>query len=83
MRLAETVTFGGSNLDRAAHLRDDADQLAALRLRGKTLPLWRGKPLMAEDARLGWVDCASSLASATMPRFLPVRLSSGRPSTPW
>ena len=57
MRLAETVTFGGSNLDRAAHLRDDADQLAALRLRGKTLPLWRGKPLLAEDARLGWVDC--------------------------
>lgn len=56
MRLAETVTFGGSNLDRAAHLRDDADQIAALQLRGKTLPLWRGKPLLADEDRLGWLD---------------------------
>jgi NAD+ diphosphatase len=28
MRLAETVTFGGSGLDRAAHLRGDAEALA-------------------------------------------------------
>lgn len=55
MRLAETVTFGGSHLDRAAHLRHDADQISALRAGGKILPLWRGKPLMAEEATLGWV----------------------------
>jgi NAD+ diphosphatase len=56
MRLAETVTFGGSDLDRAAHLRHDADQMATLRRAGKILLLWRGKPLLAEAATLGWVD---------------------------
>jgi NAD+ diphosphatase len=56
MRFAETVTFGGSHLDRAAHLRHDADQIAALQNKGKTLLVWRGKPLLAEGAALGWVD---------------------------
>ena len=31
MKLAETVTFGGSGLDRAAHLRDDSAALEAAR----------------------------------------------------
>lgn len=60
MKLAETVTFGGSGLDRAAYLRgDDAALRAALAPGGaNVLPLWRGKPLMTEidgDLRLVWV----------------------------
>ncbi|MTJ05413.1 MAG: NAD(+) diphosphatase [Sediminimonas qiaohouensis] len=48
MRLAETVTFGGSALNRAAELRGDADALArAARDRAAhAILLWRGKPLM-------------------------------------
>ena len=43
---AESVTFGGGGLDRAEDLRRHPDRLAALPAR--TLPLWRGKPLMTE-----------------------------------
>lgn len=48
MRLAETVTFGGSGLDRAAELRGDP---AALRARAGAVAIlmWRGKPMLAED----------------------------------
>ncbi|RFU13013.1 NAD(+) diphosphatase [Rhodobacteraceae bacterium W635] len=60
MKLAETVTFGGAGLDRAAELRGDAGALAAALAdgRGTVLPIWRGKPLMqADDAgqRLVWL----------------------------
>ncbi|MES2665109.1 MAG: NAD(+) diphosphatase [Pseudomonadota bacterium] len=54
MQLAESVTFGGSGLDRAAHLRGDAGAVAALHARGTVLPVWRGKPLIADDAA-GWL----------------------------
>ncbi len=56
MKLAETVTFGGSGLDRAAQLRFDADQVAA-RLAdpsARALAIWRGKPLICGEA-----DCAA------------------------
>ena len=45
---AEQVTFGGSRLDRAGHLRSDAAALARLRTHpaAATLLLWRGKPLV-------------------------------------
>lgn len=60
MRLAETVTFGGSGLDRAAHLRAAPERIAALRAapQARFLPLWRGKPLFAgsDRARLGWLE---------------------------
>lgn len=49
MKLAETVTFGGGGLNRAAELRGDADGLSAL-LAAPTagvLPVWRGKPLIS------------------------------------
>lgn len=55
MRHAETVTFGGSGLDRAAALRSDAAAQARLLAEGAVLPVWRGKPLLAGDAGLGWV----------------------------
>lgn len=52
MQLAETVTFGGSGLDRAAHLRSDAAQMAALLADGCVYPIWRGKPLIRAQNQL-------------------------------
>lgn len=49
MKIAETVTFGGSGLNRAAELRADIAPLLA-DTRARTLVLWRGKPLWAEGA---------------------------------
>ena len=59
MKLAETVTFGGSGLDRAGHLRGDGAAMAAL-LGGpatRALPVWRGKPLfdLTGDGAAGWL----------------------------
>ncbi|OIQ07147.1 MAG: hypothetical protein AUK60_02710 [Rhodobacteraceae bacterium CG2_30_10_405] len=59
MRIAETVTFGGSGLDRAAELRRQPQRIAALLQAGQVLPLWRGKPLTVGDAALGWVQAGS------------------------
>lgn len=52
MKHAETVTFGGSGLDRFAHLRGDAQGLSKAKQSAGTtaILLWRGKPLVhAED----------------------------------
>lgn len=54
MKLAETVTFGGSELDRAAELRSDVDALRAAQLSGEradSIVLWRGKPAFAGEKR--------------------------------
>jgi len=53
MRHAETVTFGGSGLDRAAELRSDSAEIESLWLASgaRVLPMWRGKPLIAGPAR--------------------------------
>ena len=51
MRLAETVTFGGSGLDRADDIRGD-DQAIATRIdegAAQTLLIWRGKPLVQAE----------------------------------
>ena len=70
MRLAETVTFGGSGLDRAAGIRKDPAALAAALEGGLVLPVWRGKPLMAVD-RPGWLPTGHPvLAFAGPPVFL-------------
>jgi NAD+ diphosphatase len=61
MRHAETVTFGGSALNRAAELRGPEAQ-AALQAHSsaKTTLFWRGKPLVQDQADdtlgLAWVD---------------------------
>jgi NAD+ diphosphatase len=57
MRIAETVTFGGSGLDRAALQRADPDALASHLSAGRVVPIWRGKPLMAGPGlgAAGWV----------------------------
>lgn len=70
MQIAETVTFGGSGLDRAALLRKDPAALAAALARGLVLPLWRGKPLLAGDAP-GWLPAGHPvLAHAVESVFL-------------
>ncbi len=49
MKNAEDVTFGGSGLERAAHLRGNAAALADLKTSELThvVVFWRGKPLIA------------------------------------
>ncbi|SMP26884.1 NAD(+) diphosphatase [Shimia sagamensis] len=46
MRHAETVTFGGSALNRAAELRGDKADVLALNENSRSIALWRGKPLI-------------------------------------
>jgi NAD+ diphosphatase len=68
---AETVTFGGSGLDRAAELRKDEAGLAAALARGWILPLWRGKVLASAEGGLGWLRPGDpALALARAPLFL-------------
>lgn len=70
MRTAETVTFGGSGLDRAAALRRDPALLARALEGGTVLPIWRGKPLMRGEAP-GWLSPGHPVLSrAEAPLFL-------------
>jgi NAD+ diphosphatase len=63
-------SFAGSGLDRAAALRDDPAALEGLRMRGRFLPVWRGKPLMAGEG-LGWLAAGhAALAHAGAEVFL-------------
>jgi len=54
MKHAESVTFGGSGLDRAAHLRGSADEQAKLLAQANAgvLAIWRGKPLLDLERRV-------------------------------
>jgi NAD+ diphosphatase len=51
MKHAETVTFGGSGLDRAGEVRDDPEAVeAALQnLEARAIVMWRGKPLITPE----------------------------------
>jgi len=72
MQTAETVTFGGSALDRRAGLRRDATGLKAALAAGTVLPLWRGKPLMEGDHPV-WVPAGHPvLELAREPVFLGI-----------
>ena len=59
MRLAETVTFGGSALDRAAYLRGDGAGIAALLAdpASRAMAIWRGKPLFSgtDETVVSWL----------------------------
>ncbi len=48
MKIAETVTFGGSGLDRAAQLRGDIPRVMR-RPGAAAILLWRGKPMLDAD----------------------------------
>ena len=82
MRIAETVTFGGSGalgLDRAGHLRGDAGALAAAAAdpAARTLPLFRGRPLTDGGAGLGWLGAGHRLLDRGEPPIL-LGLADGR-----
>ena len=62
MRLAETVTFGGSGLDRAAHWRSNNVAQAELWAKSRVLALWKGRPLVADGVAIAWLSPAEALA---------------------
>jgi NAD+ diphosphatase len=71
MGVLDILTFSGSALDRAAHLRSDPDQIAHMLASGHILPLWRGKPLIVNGTDLGWLPHGHpALAHGTPPLFL-------------
>lgn len=67
MKIAETVTFGGSGLDRAAELRGQSEELKAQDSALAVL-LWRGKPMISGDdlVRLPMDHAAMQDAAAEM-----------------
>ena len=62
MKLAETVTFGGSGHDRAAELRGQAEGLAGLWRDGRVLLVWRGRPLCQDEGGLVLLPSGHPLA---------------------
>lgn len=79
MRHSETVTFGGSGLDRSAHRRGQSDEISRLLHEpgARFLAVWRGRPLLAgaDRDRLGWLSSghpvlALALAQRPEPVFL-------------
>lgn len=75
MKHAETVTFGGSALDRAAEMRGDEAAIAYRVAEGRaaTMLLWRGKPLVRAGTldRLVWLAMDHPvLKLATLPPVL-------------
>ena len=67
MGAADAMAFGGSGLDRAAALRGDAAAIAGLLAGGQVLPLWRGKPLLADGAGLAWVAAGHDVLAQAAP----------------
>ena len=69
MKNSEFVTFGGSGLDRAAHLRGDDDAITQLWAREDACVLlfWRGKPLISGDAAVRLPTTHKVLKDATTP----------------
>ena len=68
MKRAETVTFGGSGLDRAADLRNAPERLAELWPAARVLLMWRGRPLMAEAGGLVWLP-SFDMDGTTLTRY--------------
>ena len=68
MQNAETVTFGPSGLDRAAHLRGNAEEMTRLQSAGRVLVLWRGKPMFqSESGGLAWVPAGHAILTGAPP----------------
>lgn len=70
MKLAETVTFGGSGLDRAAPLRSQPKELARLAAspNAGVVPLWRGRPLLRGRDALAWLRTGHPELATAGPR---------------
>ncbi len=69
MKIAETVTFGGSGFDRAAELRPQAGELWA-EPQAQSILLWRGKPLIHEDKVVRLPTSTSVFQACEMRIFL-------------
>lgn len=89
MKHAETVTFGGSALNRAAHIRGDAQALAEALEHPQAgfLPIWRGKPLVHGDKLVflapdNPIFQAGYAHQAEQPVFLGLQ-EDGRPRFAW
>lgn len=80
MKLAETVTFGGSGLDRAAHLRGDADKMQAVLATSEAsaVLLWRGKPLVFGDT-LARLPISDPILSKAQKSAIFLGLDNGSP----
>ena len=83
MRIAETVTFGGSGLDRAAERRGKPEELARLAADpgARALALWRGKPMLAgeERDRAGWLPIGHAVLEAADEAPVFLGLDEGAP----
>lgn len=82
MQNAETVTFGGSGLDRAAHFRGDPEKLAALAsdASARVLPIWQGKPLFDLETRQpGWIPTSHMVAGLANEKPVFLGLDDGEP----
>lgn len=63
MKIAETVTFGGSALNRAAELREKSRELMKTP-NAQAILLWRGKPLFHEE-NLAYTSCDHPLIKSS------------------
>ena len=80
MDFSEMVTFGGSGalggaplLDRAAHLRDQAEHIGRLAKGGMFTPVWQGKVAVQDDQDAVWLPQSHpALKLATRTVFLGV-----------
>lgn len=83
VKIAETVTFGGSGLDRAAELRGDPGKIAGAMADGsaRALPIWRGKPLFAGDegALAGWLPVGHKVFAEAREAPVFLGLEEGQP----
>lgn len=84
MKIAETVTFGGSALDRRADLRSKPEMLAALMAQEDAgiVPLWRGKPLVTGtdgEISLGWLRPRHEALDDAVEAPVFLGLDDGRP----
>ncbi len=78
MRNAETVTFGGSGLDRAAQLRTDIS-VTEKRPDAVAIVLWRGKILVDDADNLVRVSMTSDIVLAAAPDKIFLGLEGGVP----
>ena len=82
MKHGESVTFGTSGLDRAAHLRSDAAALDARLATGDAivLPVWRGKPCLDVATRsLFWCPADHGVFDAADEAAIFLGLDDGAP----
>ena len=70
MKLAETVTFGGSGLDRAAQLRGNLSETDISK--GQSIVIWRGKVLVVnkDNPTLAMLSCTHPILADAPQIFL-------------